>query len=430
MTELKLLLARYSAGFNAVSSQVESGRITSTAEANTALNSYKEHVHHMETVLKDLLKAGNQAIQHLQTQIDEASSQVEHELWLSGILALLASLALASWITRSIQAPLSNMRATSQRLAETRDLTLSIPDYGRNELGSMGHSLATLVDTVRSLVHESHGHSARLVQATDQLTRLNGQVATAAEQQAQAAATSTHAIQDMSSSLHTMADTAQNVESQVRDAMQDATHGAELAGKAAGEIQQIAASLAETSQAIGQLNQRSSEIGDIVKVIHDIADQTNLLALNAAIEAARAGEAGRGFAVVADEVRKLAERTSKATTEIASRIQDVQDETQQAYQSMQQANGRIDTGVHSTQQVAEALRALSELSRHSMAKVVDMAQAMQQQNQSSHGVAQNMERISQMSVDTHSAIQQTGELVQQLKQLSSELDNSLNRFRT
>ena len=220
------------------------------------------------------------------------------------------------------------------------------------------------------------------------------------------------------------------VESQVRDAMQDATHGAELAGKAAGEIQQIAASLAETSQAIGQLNQRSSEIGDIVKVIHDIADQTNLLALNAAIEAARAGEAGRGFAVVADEVRKLAERTSKATTEIASRIQDVQDETQQAYQSMQQANGRIDTGVHSTQQVAEALRALSELSRHSMAKVVDMAQAMQQQNQSSHGIAQNMERISQMSVDTHSAIQQTGEVLQQLKQLSSELDNSLNRFRT
>ncbi len=422
------LLAAYAEGFNAVSGQIEGGALTSSADANNAFSKYKDNVHQMEDMLAKIAKTSNDAVNTLSDQINDTSNGVRTaDLSILGA-ALLIGIVLSWWIVGSIRGPLNAMRDNSHELAETRNLTRQLPDFGNNELGSVGRSLDNLVGTVRQLIQESHQCSAQLVSAAEELSEVSEQVARASSMQSEAASSGAAAIEEMTVSINVVADNTQSVEEQARHTTAEANNSSQLAIEAAGEIRQIAGSIAETSRVIDQLNQRSGEIGDIVKVIRDIADQTNLLALNAAIEAARAGEMGRGFAVVADEVRKLAERTSQATAEISSRISGVQTDTRQAYQSMQEANSRIENGVSSAEQVAASLQRIRELSQSSMDKIADVADAIKEQSHASQDVARNVEQIAQMNESTNLSVQQSSELARQLQSLSAELDNSLNRF--
>ncbi|MBV8680648.1 MAG: methyl-accepting chemotaxis protein [Aquitalea sp.] len=423
------LLTAYADGFHTVSTQVESGAIASPADGNAAISKYKENVHQMEDMLQSISKSAEEAVSALGSQIHATASSVRHAVLILLTIAMLLGITSSWLIVRSIRQPLNILRDNSQQLAHSRDLTRQLPDLGRNELGSMGHSVAELVATVRTLIQESHGYSAKLVGAAEHLGQVSNYVAQASQKQSEAASASAASIEEMTVSFHTVSDNTLGVEKQVRHATSEATRSSQLASQAAEEIRQIASSITETSHVIDLLNQRSGEIGDIVKVIHDIADQTNLLALNAAIEAARAGETGRGFAVVADEVRKLAERTSQATAEISSRISSVQTDTRQAFDSMQQANARIEAGVSSTQQVANSLQLIRQLSQGSVDKIADVAGAIKEQSQASQDVARNVEMIAQMNDNTNRSVQESHQLAQQLKDLSAALDDSLNRFR-
>jgi methyl-accepting chemotaxis protein len=423
------LLQAYADGFNSVSSQVEAGTITTPADGNAAISKFKENVHQMEDMLQTISTAAVDAVNALGSQINTTSASVRNAVMALLAIALLLGIALSWLIIRSIRHPLNSMRDSSQHLAQSRDLTHQLPDLGRNELGSMGRSVSDLVSTVRTLIQESHGYSSQLVGVADQLGDVSDYVAKASHRQSEAASASAASIEQMTVSIQMVSDNTLGVEEQARNATSEATRSSQLATQAAEEIRHIASSITDTAQVIEQLNQRSGEIGDIVKVIRDIADQTNLLALNAAIEAARAGEMGRGFAVVADEVRKLAERTSEATAEISARISGVQTDTRQAFVSMQQANTRIETGVSSTQQVAQSLQLIRELSQRSVDKIGDVAGAIKEQSQASQDVARNVEQIAQMNDSTNRSVQESHQLAQQLKDLSAALDDSLNRFR-
>lgn len=424
------LLNRYSDGFLLVAQKIESDGIGSTEEANKMMGQYKENIHEMEGVLEKVSTQAAKTAALLPDQINSTTHSSQYLLLTLNLIALVIGTLLGLGITQSIRRPLLAIRNTSQELARQRDLNVPIPELGKNEIGDVAHALKDLVSTIHTLIHQAHEHSAQLVSSAEQLDTVSQHVARATEQQSSAASSSATAIEQITESMQCVASNAQDVEQRAQDTAQVAEKGSRLAEAARHDISLISESIAETSGSIEGLNRRSEEIGSIVRVIREIADQTNLLALNAAIEAARAGEMGRGFAVVADEVRKLAERTSQATTEISTHIHNVQNDTQVAYQTMQQATTRIAAGVDSTQGMAQMLGEILTLAQRTVETVNAISHAIKEQSQASQAMAKNVEQIAQMNDSTYKQVQESSRLATMLKALSRDMNVTLGRFRT
>ena len=195
------------------------------------------------------------------------------------------------------------------------------------------------------------------------------------------------------------------------------------------EMVAMAETVTSTSTAMELLGQRTDEIGSIAGVIKEIADQTNLLALNAAIEAARAGEQGRGFAVVADEVRKLAERTTKSTTEIAAVIAAIQTETRSAVNNMHQVVDQVGNNAEGARQAGVSITQIRESSNRVLDVSSDIATALKEQSAANELIAKQVEVIASMSEENTAAMSEAKQASSEMKRLSTEMDALGNRFR-
>jgi methyl-accepting chemotaxis protein len=192
---------------------------------------------------------------------------------------------------------------------------------------------------------------------------------------------------------------------------------------------QLSGTVADASRMADQLGERSLEIGGIVKVIAEIADQTNLLALNAAIEAARAGEAGRGFAVVADEVRKLAERTADATRDIGGRIEGIRTDVSRIVDSMEEANQRTHSSVEDARGAEATLLDVEQSTQQTEILVRDISTASAEQSQAGHNLAQAIEQVAQLADRNESLIRENTDLSRYLDQLANQLMNTIQAYR-
>jgi methyl-accepting chemotaxis protein len=230
-----------------------------------------------------------------------------------------------------------------------------------------------------------------------------------------------HAMEEMNIGINQVAENAEATAANAQSARELSRKGAEIVEHASAEIERIARSVEQSAEVVAALGERSQAISGIVRVIHDIADQTNLLALNAAIEAARAGEQGRGFAVVADEVRKLAERTTTATGEIGAMIGAIQSETQRAIGSIQQGSTQARSGAELARQAAQSLQQINAGAQQTMEKIEAIASAIQQQSANAQNIGAHVQDILKLAEGNAAIAGRTLDLSSRLDTLALNL---------
>ncbi|MFO1379687.1 MAG: methyl-accepting chemotaxis protein [Chitinivorax sp.] len=428
--QIEALNRQYTDGFHRVGSDAVAGKFSSPAEVNQAMEPFKKPVHELEQLIASYFSL---QLQHQQLARDEITATVARSnsiAYTVGALAIGLALLVSWLITRSIQAPLTLLENSIQKSTRERDLRTRVEYAGKDEIGTTVAAINEFFTGVRELIESAKNGCNQLNQTAGSLTTVASEQNRAIGHQADTTSSTAASIEQLTVSISHVADTASAVEHDARQSQQLAADGRTLAEQTAGEINHIADSLSQSSAVIASLERRSAEIGGIVHVIKDIADQTNLLALNAAIEAARAGEQGRGFAVVADEVRKLAEKTTQATNEITTMILAVQQDTNVAVASMGDATNTVNRGVALTRQVADSLESITQTAIHSADRISGIAAAIGQQGAASTQIAQNIEKIAQMGEENSAATAQLADLAQNLNQLSATLGSTIKSYRS
>ena len=298
-----------------------------------------------------------------------------------------------------------------------------------NNTDSLLYSMKTMRDKLRQMVAGIQASAEQVGRSAEQLAHTSASVAAASAQQSEATSATAAAVEEMTVGIESIAQSSNSAQTFSQESSALSRKGGEVIHGAASEMEKIAGSVEASSAIIGGLEQQSSEIAKIVSVIKDIADQTNLLALNAAIEAARAGEQGRGFAVVADEVRKLAERTTQSTQQIALTINSIQVGTKSAVDSMVDGVNQVRSGTLLAKQAGESIREIQGGAEHVVRVVSDISNALKEQSKASAEIARNIENIAQMVEENNSSSEQAATAAHQLKKLAEELSASVRSFR-
>jgi methyl-accepting chemotaxis protein len=348
------------------------------------------------------------------------------------IVIILICLGASYWfIHLLVLKPLHALSAISRDIAQGKgDLTKRVPvGNGSDEIVELSRYLNSFIGKMQAALSLVNNATNRLASFTVQLSTTADGVVRAAEGQDARVIQSASAVEEMTMTAGEVARNSTEAARIAQDTAETARSGQEVMTQTVLGMQQVSQAVVQAADIITTLGRSSDQIGEIVRVIEDIADQTNLLALNAAIEAARAGEQGRGFAVVADEVRKLAERTTKATKEIGDMIRQIQQDTRSAVSSMEQGTNRVGHGVELANKTGEALSNIQSMINATAGMIQQIANAAEEQSTATRQIASDLESMTESTRMTTSGISKSAKACHDLSLLVGDLQKLVGSFK-
>ena len=385
----------------------------------------------MQSVLANLAALQGQVQAMADGAQDSAANAISRSSWLNSILSVI-SIAFAVVIgvlaVRSISRPLANVNAMLNTLANG-DLTGRLDDSANDEFGELAGNINKLINNLRHLVEGIADRSAQLAIAAEESSSISAQSRNSMQEQRSQVEQIAAATQEMSSTTSEVASGAAKALEEIQHSDEEATRVQIISTENKRTIEALAEEIKNASEVINQLSENSANIGGILDVIRGIAEQTNLLALNAAIEAARAGEQGRGFAVVADEVRTLASRTQQSTEEIQDMIERLQSDSARAVDVMERGRNQAEACVTQSDEASLALNAISESVHQASDSSTAIATAAEQQSATAHDISEKLEAIVVLAEQAEVGAQQTSQASDEVAKLSAEMQDSVKTFR-
>lgn len=361
--------------------------------------------------------------------IEHNSDSIAHQLLVLLVVGTLSTLAAAFFLPLLVTVPLQEISSRIKNIAAgDGDLTIRIHVDRDDELGELATHVNRFMDQLQHLIRDVRGNTNEVSGAAEELLEVSSNSQRAADDQCHAITMVVTAVNELTMAIQEVARNTSNTAQSTKDANHIAEQGQERIRLAVNHVQGLSDHVTQTAQAMVTLEDEAKNVTSVIDVIRGVAEQTNLLALNAAIEAARAGEQGRGFAVVADEVRTLASRTQQSTTDIQGMLSQLQQGVQRAVQGMNASATMTNEAVNSASDVGSSLSGIGTAVQEINNMAIQIATAVEEQSSVTAEIDRNLVEINQLAMTNSSGAARTAEASQRLSQLSSSLRDSLRRF--
>jgi len=403
-------------------------QLMANQQAKEKLQAVEENTKQVNKILNKQIDLANQASLDASTLVNNSVSNGNSTTAVIMVISIVIAIIITRFTLVSITRPLQRVNDMLNIVA-SGDLSRKLDESGQDEFATLSKNCNLLIDSLRNLIEGIVNRSAQLAAAAEQTSAVTAESTTAIEEQRSQVEQAASATTEMSSTAQSVLSSANDALGEIKNADDEAERVKVISARNRQTIELLANEVEAASQVINQLQQDSASIGGILDVIRGIAEQTNLLALNAAIEAARAGEQGRGFAVVADEVRTLASRTQESTSEIQTMIEALQLGAGKAVTVMDAGKSKASDCVHQSEEADKALETITHAVHEAFDRSSQIATAAEEQSVVAHEISENLESIVAIAEQTTAGSQQTAASSSEVAKLSEELQQSVQEFK-